>query len=92
MLIRRLRSILLQLQQQGRILHFDQLVHIGQALLHKCHLRLGAIIAVSDRLAHDLFLRCHEVSRKQLNELEVISLDEVQLGGAVTIHHQDSEE
>ena len=38
----------LELEQEGRVLDLDQVVDILQSRLHKLHLRLDCIVAVSD--------------------------------------------
>lgn len=92
MLVWRLASTLLQLQQQTWVLHLDKIVHIPQTRLHQGHLTFDCVVPVSDAFADCVFVAGHEVGRKQLYEFVLHVLDEVEFRTAVFVHNEHSEE
>ena len=92
MLIRLLRASLLQLQQQTRVLYFDQIINVLQPCLHKSQLRFSWVVPERNRLAHDIFIGCHEVCWQKFNKLVLYVLDEVELSWSVAVHNEDCQE
>lgn len=83
---------LLNLQEEGGVLDFDEGVDVLEAGLHEGHLRLDRVVPEGDRLAHDLLAARHEVSRQQLYKLVFYVLYEVEFRRAVSAHDEDREE
>ena len=83
---------LLQLQEQGWVLHLNQVVNVLKPSLHQLHLGLDSIVAVSDGCANYFFRTGEELARKQLNELILDVLDEIKLGHALVVHDKDGQE
>ena len=86
-----LSTTLLQLQEKRWVLNFDELIDVLKTGFHECDLRLATVVAVSDRLAHNIFVRGDEVCPQQLNKLEVVTLNEVKLGRTISVHHKNSQ-
>ena len=76
----------LKLQEQGRILHFYQVIDIFESCLHELNLWFDSVVAVCDRCAHYFLRTCQELAWKEFNEFVLDVLDEVKLGHALVIH------
>ena len=90
-LVRCLCTTLLQLQKERWVLNFHELIDVLKTSFHECNLRLATVVAISDGLAHNIFVGGNKICPQQLNKLEVVTLDEVELGRTISVHHEDSQ-
>ena len=87
--LRLLRHVLLDLEQQLRVLESDDLVYVAEPSLHQAQLALDAHVSESDELPDEVLAARLEVERHDLDVLVLGRLDDLESAGSVRENRED---